>query len=140
VPELWTLGVIGTTVKFTPVFIAVSMFLVACGRQNGYQELSGDAKIRREIVGTWLAANGVVDFTSDGRSSARFTNGSLELAYETKWEASGGDVITTITKVTGDTTNHESVGAVEKVRIISVDASNLVWDYNGLTMSFKRKQ
>jgi hypothetical protein len=64
------------------------MFLVACGRQSTSQELSGDAKLRHKIVGTWLATNGVITYLPDGHSSARFTNGALELDFETMWDVS----------------------------------------------------
>jgi len=117
------------------------MLLTACGHSNKPQEPSDDVKIRQKITGDWLADNGVVVFSSDESSSARFTNGTKELAYETTWEVKGRDIIITVTNITArNTTNHESVGTVEQVRIVRLDDSNLVWDYNGLTNTLKRKQ
>jgi hypothetical protein len=126
--------------RFTLLIIAASLFLVACGRHNTSQDLSGDAKLRHEIVGTWFTTEGVITYLPDGHSLAGFTNVARELAYETTWAVSNGDIIVTVTNITGTTTNHEPVGSVERIRVVSIDSTNMVWDdYHHNSMMLKRK-
>jgi hypothetical protein len=130
-------------VKFTLILIAAAMLLTACGRPNKPLELSNDAKLGRKIEGTWLTSNGIITFSPDGSSSARFTNGIKELTYETKWEIKGTNIIITVTNVIArNTTEHEAIGTVEQLNIVYLDETNLVWedDVSKFRVSLKRKQ
>jgi hypothetical protein len=137
----------------TFIFIAMSVFLTACGRQDRPQELSGDVTLRQKITGTWLADDGVITFAPDGTCSTKFTNSLNILVLDKTWKIKDGDIILTVTNTHSGwgTTNRAAVGAVkhlrymapgtvEHFRIIQADDTNLVWqDSGGVTISMKRK-
>jgi hypothetical protein len=137
----------------TFIFIATSMFLTACGRQDRPQELSGDVTLRQKITGTWSVDNEVITFSQDGSCSAKFTNSLNILVLDKTWKIKDGDIILTVTNTDSmwRTTNRVAVGAlkhlrymapgtVEHFRIIQADGTNLVWqDLDGIKISMERK-
>jgi hypothetical protein len=135
------------------IFIAMTAFLTACSRQDGPQELSGDATLRQKITGTWSVDNEVITFSPDGSCSAKFTNSSNILVLDKTWKIKDGDIILMVTNTHSGwgTTNRVAVGAVkhlrymapgtvEHFRIIQADGTNLVWqDLDGVKISMERK-
>jgi hypothetical protein len=145
VPELWTLGIISTTVKVVTLFFAVCLLLTACSHRAETPELSGDAKLRAQIVGTWHSTNGVIVFGSDGSSSSSFTNGTKAWTYQETWMVEDGSIVGTVTHATfQNTTNHEPVGHTTRYKVIHVDDHRLVYEFEpidikgGITISLNR--
>jgi hypothetical protein len=135
------------------IFLAITIFLTACSRQDIPQELSSDATLRQKITGTWSVDNEVVTFSSDGSCSAKFTNTLNILVLDETWKIKEGDIIMTVTNTHSGwgTTNRVAVGAVNHLkymapgtvqhfRIIQMDDTNLVWrESGGVAISMKRK-
>ena len=108
--------------RFTLVFIALSLLLTACSRQA-------------QIVGTWheKSGTGEVVFSPDGS----FTAGGDTNHVAGTWQISGEMLTMTITNSTGP---HPvgKVGPTVQGRIIRVDSHLLTYTSGGQTYSFSR--
>jgi hypothetical protein len=112
--------------KYTITFIFLSLLLTGCGRR--------DAKIQRELTGTWVVDSGVgiSDRTvihSDGSFECQetgYTNGSV-VSFEGTLLAKDGELVETVTKHSQKGT---PVPFVLHIHIIRFDGHELVWKWD----------
>ncbi len=100
-----------------------------------------DAKLSRQIVGTWAPGAGIsMAISPDGSFLSAFTKTNLVvvLTYQGTWLVRDGELVMTITNASG-TKEHEPVGSIDRMKIVQVDAARLALGMNGQTNYFERK-
>lgn len=116
--------------KIFIAFLLSSVLLSACGQQ---------AVLRQQVVGDWFREQGVLRFAPDGTSSCDLTNGIKIWRYRSVWELKDGALIVRVTDVSMQgTTNAESVGSIERLKLISVTDHTLTLETSGQTILWKR--
>jgi len=110
--------------------VGVCLFLAACKKSPAPTTLSPDEKMSQLIVGSWATpGKGVIEIDADGTSTTIISNKTGEmLFYQSDWKITNGYCNFTIEDVVSRNTNHEAVGAVDRMKIISLDVTNLVWE------------
>ena len=117
--QLFSLGIIRHTMKYTLAFITLSLLLTACSR-------------RAPIVGTWhdqsdQSSAGALVFNSDG--SYLFDRGTNHGVGT--WQVSDKVLAITVTNSNG------SAGTLH-LKIVSIDSHTLSFEVGGKTNSFRR--
>lgn len=114
--------------KYTVTLILLTLILTGCG--------SRDAKLHKQMTGTWTNSNIVVTLASDGSFVTRWKQG---VTYQGTWTVQNGESVFTITNCIPDgRTNFEAVGSVDRAWIINVDAHHLVYEIQGQTISLRQ--
>ena len=127
--------------------LIVSMLVAGCGKGEKPKPLSPDELMRGKMIGTWVQGtnnNPALRFLADGSFKEAATNHShvppASWIYEGDWSVSKGELISTVTKaVPINSTYIGEVGIVYIGRIIRVDKTNLVVEFEGQTNIWKRK-
>ena len=119
--------------RFIFTFAVLSLLLTACGRR--------ETAIHKQLTGKWARGNfGEITYDSDGRFHSRWSNPTEEWLYEGTWDVRNGFIITKITKSEArGSTNFESVGSVDRIKIAIIDGGHLGIVANGSTNYFERK-
>jgi hypothetical protein len=135
VAQLFSLGSIARTMKYTPIILGLSLLLTSCKGQ--------DAKVSRQIAGTWEMdapinmatfswTNPVVrrwTISSDGSFSQSLGHVSALVTYQGTWLVRDGELVLTFTNAlgTGDHTPDSTiVGRVRRCKIVHVDDHQFV--------------
>ena len=95
-----------------------------------------EAALRQKITGTWQLTNrdGVLTIAPDGSMVSHFTGATQSWTYEGTWQIKDDQIVFTTTK-----SNSVPCSDVTKYRIICADGHELVYDFNGQTISWSRK-
>ena len=132
------------------IFLVLAMLLEACGRKAGVKQLSGDDQIRAALPGTWevnvqyvnSTNRGTTTFTPEGGLFTRLTlmrtNDTRNVTYEGYWQIQDGLLLTTITN-TDNSEVRAVIGHTNQLKIVSVDAHQLVFDTKTGLMRLRRE-
>lgn len=110
--------------------VGVGLFLTACNRSpKPVEELSEDQRLSKLAVGSWARPGGVMEIDADGTSTTTFSNrvGKNAAFYQCDWKVTNSFFVITVNNIVASHTNHEPIGSVERVKIISLDATQFVW-------------
>jgi hypothetical protein len=114
-------------------FLTLGMWLSSCTRHDGTSKL----------VGTWGGKAGEIVFSADKSFHSTFTNAIKTWNYYGVWELDNDELVLTITNANAiNITNFESIGSVDRVKILKIDKTFLVTEYGqqpGITNFFTRK-
>jgi hypothetical protein len=111
--------------RFIVFLFLLALVAAGCGKS--------DAKLRREIVGTWfMQPSGSMIFRLDG--SYHLTNalvsGSVVMTWvnDGTWNIENGFLVTAVTNsIAGNTDEKPAVGTVNRSKINYIDAHNLAY-------------
>ncbi len=110
--------------RFSVVFVLLALLGVGCGSHDKAGQL---------IVGTWQR-DGSSDLSitilgdSSFISSFESTNHTVVLTYQGTWQVKDREMMITVTNVVGSI-RHESVGSIERFRIIELDSHHMTFAY-----------
>ena len=113
--------------------VGIAFLLAACNKpQKPATTISDDAKLSQMVVGIWEESHGVIEIDEDGFWTSRFTNvwdgKRVVNFYQCEWKISNSCMVVTVDNVVTENTNNERAGSIDRMRIISVDATNMVWE------------
>ena len=119
--------------------IILSLLSMACDRDA--------TKLRQQVIGTWTKGtnSGGITFDSNGVFNSRWvrdsTNGQVERIYSGTWKLETNTIVITLTNsIVHNATTVESVGSVDRLRIIQVDSNQITVEGGGMTNSYDRKK
>ena len=102
--------------KFALTFAALTLLLMGCSR---------DAKLSREITGTWQVDSSMTEeFKSGGSFLFSQWHSNQTNNFSGEWQIKNGLLILTLTNATGPRTDGD-VGDTVRFKIIHVDAHHL---------------
>ncbi|HSY18256.1 MAG TPA: hypothetical protein VK815_07985 [Candidatus Acidoferrales bacterium] len=101
-----------------------------------------EAKLRDQIAGTWMRDEAYeITFASDGSFVSRISRPTQHLTYQGVWKVDASDIVYTVTNcIAQDTTNFQAIGSVDRLAIVRIDHSDLVWSNTGQRIELKRKK
>jgi hypothetical protein len=122
-------------------------FLLGFGLLSVIACRSRDEQLRQSIIGVWTCDRGaqVVRVSSDGSFDQTWYNArdrGQSFEYKGIWHVSGGDFISTLTNKTAKKLNladMATLGSPERLRLILVDKTHLLYEFGGLTNQWARK-
>jgi hypothetical protein len=120
-----------STMKFALVGVSL-LVLSGCGRP--------DAELRGQMVGTWTNQNFVMTLADDDSFVSGWGTTNRKVTYQGTWTVKGGTIVTILTNcIAQGTTNIESVGTVDRFKIVQANQNDLVYTKENQTISLKRK-
>jgi hypothetical protein len=133
VAQLFSLGRIARTMRFTFTFVLLSLLFIGCSRR--------DAKFRDQVTGTWtLNDKFETRLSADGSFVSHWALSNKSLTYQGTWKIQDAVMVSTLTNCIAEgTTNFERVGSVDYFAIIRADSTGLVFSNNNQMISFTRK-
>jgi hypothetical protein len=105
-----------------------------------------DQQVRKAIVGAWKTGHGgELVISPDGTFHSHFvgtaTNLTKEWDYSGTWYVENGVVNIVITNAsTINTTNMQPIGSVDKIRILALSESKIIFESAGRTNTLTRKR
>ena len=104
--------------------------------------LPSDDEIRRQIVGTWIIADGadVWTLSPDGSFDEKWASKSRALTFQGTWQITAGFLDATITNRSSvGVTNVAPVGTSVRSRIDYLDATYMTLEFEDQTNKWERK-
>jgi hypothetical protein len=122
-------------IGFVVMLAIASLLLWQCFKH------SRDARMGRQIAGTWINRSGLFTLTlsSDGTFSSIIGHSNALVTYEGTWLVKDEEMVTTVTNAVG-TGNHKAgpVGSVDCIKIIHMDEHQLIYKAGGQTITLNR--
>lgn len=115
--------------KYTIVFITLTLLLTACSRS--------DVKTSYQIAGVWQVGTGRVTFNSDGTFSTVKHDSSGTNIFSGTWQVQSGFLDMVLTNVSGPNPKAQ-VGETNRLQIVSSDAYHITWKMGGQTVTWGR--
>jgi hypothetical protein len=116
-------------VKPALILLLIGLLVTSCHRR--------DAKLGQQIVGSWKR-EGEGGFTMTIRPEGGFSSGSSSVAYQGTWRVKNTELVITLTNATGFK-QRESVGIVDRMKIVQADDNSLMLEQNGQTIHYERR-
>jgi hypothetical protein len=114
---------------FVVGFVVAFVVVVVLLWQNAKH--SSDAKLARQITGTWTRSIYEVTFLSDGSYTMHFGRSNAMKTWQGTWLVKGGGLVLTCTNAP----NHKvgAVVGVDNVNIVHVDEHQFIFEESGDT-------
>jgi hypothetical protein len=106
-----------------------------------HQKHPGDARVARQIAGTWSRGELFSQtFSPDGSFTSSIGHSNALVMYQGTWLVKNHELMMTVTNAQG-TGNHkagEPVGSVDSSKIIQVDDHQFIYEAEGQTITLNR--